>query len=134
MESRSTLPEDFVSIPIDAMLIEQELMNLLENAVVHAKGMTELRLDVTVAAGKACFCVSDDGCGIPHQRMGSLFTGYLDRDQEVSDGKRNGMGIGLFVCASIVRAHGGEICARNLPQGGAAFTFTLDMEDSHEQQ
>ena len=129
-----TIPDDFVSIPMDAMLIEQVLMNLLENAIVHAQGMTALHLDVTLEGGRACFCVRDNGCGIPHHRLNSLFTGYLDRDQEVSDGKRSGMGIGLFVCAAIIRAHGGQIHARNLPEGGAAFTFELDMEDGNEQQ
>lgn len=129
-----TIPEEFVSIPMDAMLIEQVLINLLENAVVHAQGMTELRMTVTLEAGRARFCVADNGCGVPHNRLSSLFTGYLNRDQEVSDGKRTGMGIGLFVCAAIIRAHGGEISARNLPEGGAAFTFALDMEDGDEQQ
>ena len=43
------------------------------------------------------------------------------------------MGIGLFVCAAIVRAHAGKIEACNLPQGGAAFTFALDLEEEDEQ-
>ena len=128
-----SIPDEFVSIPMDAMLIEQVLINILENAVVHARGMTRVRLTVTVEAGRACFCISDDGCGIPAQRLNDLFTGYLDRDQEVSDGQRTGMGIGLFVCAAIIRAHGSEIHACNLPQGGAAFSFALDMEESDEQ-
>ena len=127
------IPDDFVSIPMDAMLIEQVLINILENAVVHAKGMTRLCLTVTVEGGRACFTVSDDGCGIPAQRLSGLFTGYLDRDQAVSDGNRTGMGIGLFVCAAIIRAHGSEIHACNLPEGGAAFRFALDMEESNEQ-
>ena len=128
-----SIPDDFVSIPMDAMLIEQVLINMLENAVVHAQGMKRLCLAVTVEGGKACFTVSDDGCGIPAQRLNGLFTGYLDRDQEVSDGKRTGMGIGLFVCAAIIRAHGSEISACNLPEGGASFSFALDMEESDEQ-
>ena len=127
------IPDEFVSIPMDAMLIEQVMINILENAVVHAKGMTRLRLSVTVENRRACFCISDDGCGIPPQRLNDLFTGYLDRDQEVSDSNRSGMGIGLFVCAAIVRAHGSEIHACNLPEGGAAFRFALDMEESNEQ-
>ena len=77
--------------------------------------------------------MSDDGCGIPVQRLNDLFTGYLDRDQTVSDGRRTGMGIGLFVCAAIVRAHGDEISACNLPEGGAEFRFALDMEEEDEQ-
>lgn len=129
-----TIPDDFVSIPMDAMLIEQVLINLLENAVIHAHGMTRLELIVSLADGRACFCIRDNGCGIPPHRLSGLFTGYLDRDQEVSDGRRTGMGIGLFVCASIVRAHGSEMHACNLPQGGATFSFALDMEESDEQQ
>ncbi|MBR3765289.1 MAG: PAS domain-containing sensor histidine kinase, partial [Clostridia bacterium] len=60
-----SIPDKFVSIPMDAMLIEQVLINILENAVIHARGMTRLCLAVTVDGGKACFCISDDGCGIP---------------------------------------------------------------------
>lgn len=127
------IPEEFVSIPMDAILIEQVLINLLENAVVHALGMTRLQLEVRVAEGKAQFCVRDDGCGIPRDRMERLFTGVLDRDEEPNDGRRSGMGIGLFVCAAIVRAHGGGMHACNLPDGGAAFRFALDMEEKDEQ-
>lgn len=129
-----SLPDEFVSIPMDPMLIEQVLMNILENAVLHAEGMQTLSLNVTLQPNKAAFCIRDDGCGIPRERLSSLFSGYLDRDQTVSDGQRKGMGIGLFVCAAIIRAHGGEITARNLPEGGAAFCFALDMEENNEQQ
>lgn len=128
-----SIPDEFLSIPMDAMLIEQVLINILENAVVHAKGMTRLCLTVTVEDAKACFCISDNGCGIPSHRLNDLFTGYFDRDQEISDGKRSGMGIGLFVCAAIIRAHGSKIHARNLPEGGASFRFSLDMEEIDEQ-
>ena len=129
-----SLPDEFVSIPMDPMLIEQVLMNLLENAVIHAEGMQTLEMSVSLEGQKACFCIRDDGCGIPRERLEKLFTGYLDRDQTVSDGQRKGMGIGLFVCAAIIRAHGGEITAANLPEGGAAFRFALDMEEYDEQQ
>ena len=127
------IPEAFVSIPMDAMLIEQVLVNLLENAVIHAKGMTQLQLEVSLREGKALFCVRDNGCGIPRQRLASLFAGSLGPDESISDGQRTGMGIGLFVCAAIVRAHAGKIEACNLPQGGAAFTFALDLEEEDEQ-
>ena len=129
-----TIPDEFVSIPMDAMLIEQVLINMLENAVVHAQGMTQLRLQVSLEEHRAVFAIIDNGCGIPRHRLGNLFTGYLDRDGELSDGNRKGMGIGRFVCAAIVRAHGSEIHACNRPEGGACFTFALDMEDDDEQQ
>jgi len=122
------LPDTFVSIPMDAMLIQQVLMNLLENAVFHAHGMKNLWLNVTVENRKAIFVVADDGCGILPSRMEGLFTGLLDSEAP-TDNSRSNMGIGLSVCSAIIRAHGGEITAANRPDGGAEFTFALDMED-----
>lgn len=122
------LPDVFVSIPMDAMLIQQVLMNLLENAVFHAHGMKNLWLRVTLQNGKAVFVVADDGCGIPPSRMDGLFTGFLDSEAP-TDNSRSNMGIGLSVCSAIIKAHGSEITAANRPGGGAAFAFALDMED-----
>ena len=100
-------PDDFVSIPMDAMLIEQVLMNLLENAVFHAKGMQNLWLRVKIKGSKAVFSVEDDGCGIPEERLERLFTGLLDSAVPV-DAARNNMGIGLSVCSTIIKAHGAQ--------------------------
>lgn len=122
-------PDDFVSIPMDAMLIEQVLMNLLENAVFHAKGMQNLWLRVKIKGSKAVFSVEDDGCGIPEERLERLFTGLLDSEAP-TDTSRSSMGIGLSVCRTIIKAHGSDIRAENRRSGGAAFSFTLDMEEN----
>ena len=122
------IPEEFVSIPMDPVLIEQVLMNLLENAVFHARGMRNLWLRVELKSRKAVFYVEDDGCGIPPDRMDYLFTGLLDSEAPV-DSTRNNMGIGLSVCRTIIKAHGGELKAANRPGGGAAFSFALEMEE-----
>lgn len=127
------IPDNFISIPMDAMLIEQVLTNMLENAVNHAHGMTELILSVEQRGNRAYFAVQDDGCGISADRMKMLFTGYLDRIDQPLDGTRHNMGIGLSVCSAIVKAHGSEIIVKNLPTGGAKFTFSLEMEDTDEQ-
>ena len=121
------LPEETVSIPMDPILIEQVLMNLLENAVFHAHGMEHLWLSVEVQGNRAVFRVADDGCGIPAERMSGLFTGLLD-SAAPTDTSRSNMGIGLSVCSAIVKAHGSEIQAGNRPAGGAEFCFALDME------
>jgi len=126
------IPEDIVLIPMDAMLIEQVLTNILENAVNHAKGMTKLSLTVTITNNHAVFCISDNGCGIPEDRIHNIFTGYLDRNTSPADGSRSNMGIGLSVCAAIIKAHGSEIHASNNPSGGVSFSFALEMEDCHE--
>ena len=122
------IPEEFISIPMDAMLIGQVLINLLENAVDHAKGMTSLQLIVEKENEQAVFGIIDDGCGIPKEQLERIFTGYLEHKQIPVDGNRNNMGIGLSVCATIVKAHGGRIWAENRSQGGVAFYFTLEME------
>ena len=123
------IPEEFISIPMDAMLIEQVLINILENAVDHATGMTELKLSVTTKDTFAFFCISDNGCGISADRIDKIFTGYLDRDTSPADGSRSNMGIGLSVCAAIIKAHGSEIHAENNPSGGASFSFALELEN-----
>lgn len=127
------IPEEFVSIPMDAMLIEQVLINMMENAVDHATGMKRMGLRVRVEQNRARFCVWDDGCGISEERKKDLFTGYLERGESPTDGTRKNMGIGLSVCATIIKAHGGEITAENRREGGAAFYFTLEMEEGYEQ-
>lgn len=129
------IPEEFVSIPMDPILIEQVLINILENAVDHAKGMTELTLEVSLQKDEALFCISDNGCGIAEDRLKNLFTGYLDREYETeaADSSRNNMGIGLSVCATIIKAHGSEIYAENRKEGGAAFYFALKREESNEE-
>lgn len=128
------IPEEFVSIPMDPVLIEQVLMNLLENAVFHAHGMQNLWLTVRLNHRKAIFCVADDGCGISEERLNHLFTGFLD-SKAPTDTSRGNMGIGLSVCSTIIKAHGSEIKAENRPGGGAQFSFALEMEEnSHVEQ
>ena len=116
-------------IPMDAILIEQVLVNLLENAVFHAKGMTKLILRVFTLGDQAVFEVEDDGCGIKKDRIHTIFSGYLGEIDQNSDDKKRNMGIGLSVCATIIKAHGGDISAENRKDGGAIFRFMLDKED-----
>ena len=123
------IPETFVSIPMDSVLIEQVLMNLLENAVFHARGMQNLWLRVEIKNKNAVFIIEDDGCGISEERMNHLFTGLLDSEAP-ADSARSNMGIGLSVCRTIVKAHESELKAENRPGGGAAFSFSLKMEES----
>ena len=128
------IPDEFMSIPMDPILIQQVLMNIMENAVVHAKEMTRIDLIVRVEGNFVVFEVADDGCGIPEDKLQHLFTGYRERDIDApTDGSRNNMGIGLSVCSTIIKAHGGNIYAKNKSDGGALFGFTLEREDINEQ-
>ncbi|MBQ8298174.1 MAG: PAS domain-containing sensor histidine kinase [Ruminococcus sp.] len=124
------IPEDMVIIPMDAILIEQVLVNLLENAVRHAAGMTELSLRVFTVGNRVIFEVEDNGCGLAPEHLKNIFSGYYERREELADGQKKNAGIGLSVCAAIIKAHGGDIRAENVRTGGALFRFTLDMEET----
>ena len=122
------LPDDFIVIPMDSMLIQQVLTNLLENAVLHAEGMTHLTLRVFTLGRRAVFEVIDNGCGIPKEQLKRLFSGTTLAQDTSSSGK-HGMGIGLSVCAAIIKAHGGEIKAESTPGEGTTIRFWLETEE-----
>ena len=125
-----SVPDELLMVPMDAILIEQVLANLMENAVNHGKNATRICLSVYTKGTDAIFSVQDDGQGIAPSQIPLLFTGIShSSDNRTVDGKRN-MGLGLTVCKAIVRAHGGEIIGRNLPDRGAEFAFSLPLEKS----
>ena len=119
------VPDDLVIIPMDPILIEQVILNILQNAVHHAKGMTKIDMSVSVAHDRAVFSICDDGCGIEKDRLDKIFVGYFADGENGSDTKRGNAGIGLSVCETIIKAHGGSISAENLPLKGAKFSFDL---------
>lgn len=122
------LPDEMLMARMDPILIEQVIVNLLENVVMHAQGASRAELTVERRGDECVLSVLDDGCGIPQSAMPHLFDGYLTRaEHPLSDATRS-MGIGLSVCMSIVRAHGGTLRAENRPSGGAALRFTLPID------
>jgi len=127
---RVHLPEELMMVPMDPLLMEQVLVNLMENAVIH--GETK-HVDVTLSGDEdtAVFTVADDGKGIPQTLLSRLFDGAARSDRG-KDGKRS-MGIGLSVCRTIVLAHGGEIRGENRPEGGAVFTVALPMKGDDDE-
>ena len=120
---RILLPEEFIMIPMDAMLIEQVLINLLENAVYHAGSSEPVECGVQIGRDEVTFQVTDQGVGIPEDKLTAIFDGTGHTENSVADGHK-GMGIGLSICKTIVTAHGGTIGARNHGHG-AQFYFTL---------
>ena len=127
------IPDEMILIPMDAILIEQVIVNILENAVQHAEGMTYLLLRVFVLGNKAIFEIADNGCGITPAHFETLFSGYCAQPKEIADSQKKNAGIGLSVCATIIKAHGGSIAAENQKAGGAVFRFTLDTEEVHNE-
>ena len=123
------IPEDVVVVSVDTILIEQVLMNLLENAVFHAENMTHILFRVFTSGQKVIFEIADDGCGIKADKLKHIFSGDFESSETSADAKKRNAGIGLSVCATIIKAHDGEISAENRRNGGALFRFVLKKED-----
>ena len=128
------IPYEVIMIPMDAILIEQVIVNILENAVHHAGDFTKLSLKVFTIDKKAIFEITDNGSGISHEKLDRIFMGYNDKAEDTSDTRSRNAGIGLSVCATIVKAHGGDITAENAKEGGATFRFSLLTEDASDEQ
>lgn len=125
------LPEDLLIVPMDPLLIQQVLSNLLENAVTHGKTTSCVTVSLRQKDEMVRITVTDNGCGIPPERMDNIFEGHVTAQQ--GDIKRN-MGIGLSVCRTIIRAHGGTITAQNSSAGGAEFCVELPMKEEIEDE
>ena len=117
------IPESFIMVPMDAMLIEQVINNLLENAHFHSGSEKPIELKVRTENGVLYITIKDHGKGIDPKRLPTLFDGGGVNTNESGDSHK-GMGIGLSICKTIINAHGGTIQAANHADG-AMFTFTL---------
>lgn len=130
MPVRVMLPDEILLIPMDATLIEQVLVNLMENVVIHAKGASQISVKVSRQdEHTALFCVEDDGMGIDKDILPKLFEELFPHAKENNADGRRSMGIGLSACMSIVKAHGGNMYAHNRPAGGVSVCFVLPMEE-----
>jgi K+-sensing histidine kinase KdpD len=115
---------------------EQLLVSICRSALVigmsataDSPSATEIFIEIRKDARRIWLTVADNGDGIPPQLLGVLFDGYLPLGAVEASDRSCHMGIGLSVCRAIVRAHGGEIYARNKIDGGAEFRFWLPAEE-----
>lgn len=120
---RVELPSDPVSVPCDAVLLEQVFINLVENAVKYSSGEIEIR--AALGTDEVAVDVSDRGPGIAIGEEERIFEKFHRTGRE---GSREGVGLGLTICRAIVSAHGGAIWALNRHGGGATFRLTLPLE------
>lgn len=133
-EIEVSIPDSLLLVPMDAKLIAQVLVNLLDNAVQHTPEDKEICISVTEqpAENAVTFTVADQGCGIPQNQLSKVFQMFYTTSKKESSSKQ-GVGLGLAICQSIIEAHGGQIQAQNRADGGAAFIFTLPLgEDTHD--
>ncbi|HVI39920.1 MAG TPA: DUF4118 domain-containing protein, partial [Anaerovoracaceae bacterium] len=121
------VPDELLMIPMDGTLIEQVLINLLENAIKHSPEDSAVEVEVKLDDKFALFEVRDHGEGISEEDFPYLFESYVPNGKRSSDSSR-GMGIGLSICRSIIKAHNGKLEAANRNEGGAVFLFRLPLE------
>lgn len=122
------VPQEVLIVPMDAKLIEQVLINLLDNATKHAPPDSEISVSAVKKENMAVFSVADRGGGIAAPDLPNIFKMFYTTRSGEADAQR-GVGLGLTICEAIIKAHGGTIEGHNRTDGqGAEFVFTLPME------
>ena len=134
LQIKTVIPDEFVTAPMDPLLIKQVLLNLIENAYFHARSTKPLECTLSSTEDAIEFCIRDYGTGIAPDRLSSIFDAVPSAPSSAAStvDTRKGMGIGLSICKAIANAHNGEITARNHAEG-AEFRFTIPKEEIHHE-
>lgn len=120
--------DELLPANMDAQLIVQVVVNLVNNAVTHTQDGSQIRIVTGRVGSFAYISVADNGPGVSEQDKAHIFEPYYSSGRAIADGRR-GVGLGLSVCRSIVDAHGGELRVEDVVPQGAKFTFTLPLAD-----
>ncbi len=115
-------------VPMDALLIEQVLVNLLDNAMKYTPPGTPIDLTASVREGWFTIELDDHGQGVSEGDLPQLF----DKFYRGSHKDKSGAGLGLPICKGMVEIHGGTISAENRPGGGMRFKFSLPLRPDGE--
>src|SRR5690606_30399029 len=115
-EVQVTLPPELPLLPLDEVLFEQLILNLLENACKHTPAGISVRVAARVQNGRVVVEVADRGPGLPAGEEETIFEKFV----RGSKAKTQGFGLGLAICRAIAAAHAGDITAENRPEIGRA--------------
>lgn len=109
----------------DKRRIEQVLINFLSNAIKYSVNRPCITIDIQYESDSVSVFVTDCGIGIPENRQKHVF----DKFYRVEESSVNfqGLGIGLYICAEIIKQHNGTIGVRSAPTGGSTFYFSLPL-------
>ena len=118
--------DELLLAKMDAKLIVQVIINLVENAIKYTSCDTLIRITAKKEGKNVAVSVIDNGPGIPEEMKPRVFDMFYTGENKIVDSRRS-LGLGLALCRSIISAHGGEITlVDNHPQG-CKFTFTLPL-------
>jgi two-component system, OmpR family, sensor histidine kinase KdpD len=118
------LADDLALVPLDPVLVEQVLINLIENVTKYTPPGSPIEIAARAIGGEVRVEVNDRGPGVPPADAERVFDKFY-RAKEVEGG---GVGLGLTICRGIVTAHGGRMWVEPRDGGGASFRFTLPLE------
>lgn len=114
-----------LQIHADEQQIDQVLVNLVNNAVKYAPGSKEITITITKLEDTAKIAITDHGPGVLPEKIPHLFDRYYRADY--SGLQFSGLGLGLYICAEIIKKHGGEIGVDSVVNKGSTFWFTLPL-------
>jgi two-component system, OmpR family, sensor histidine kinase KdpD len=120
------LPGDLPLVPLDGVLIEQVLVNLLDNALKHTPPGAAIEVRARASASEVTIEVADRGPGLPAGTERQVFEKFFRAQPDQRE--RGSVGLGLAICRGMVEAHGGRIWAENREGGGVAFRFALPLD------
>lgn len=120
--------DDLLLAKMDAKLIVQVIINLVDNAIKYTPRGSEIRISTFRKDNWAVISVSDDGPGISDENKKQIFDMFYTGSNRVADSRRS-LGLGLSLCKSIINAHGGSISVSDNVPHGTVFTFTLPAEE-----
>ena len=120
--------DELLLAKMDAKLIVQVIINLVENAIKYTPYGTSIRIVAKKEAKAVAVSVIDNGPGIPKEIKPRVFDMFYTGENKVADSRRS-LGLGLALCKSIINAHGGEITLTDNQSQGCNFTFTLPLEE-----
>ena len=120
--------DDLLLAKMDAKLIVQVIINLVDNAIKYTPQGSEIQISTFREENWAVISVADNGSGIPDENKKQIFDMFYTGSNRVVDSRRS-LGLGLSLCKSIINAHGGSISVSDNVPHGTVFTFTLPAEE-----
>jgi len=111
----------------DEMRLEQVVINFITNAIKYAPGTNQVNVTINIRDGKLYLAVKDFGIGISSEQQEKIFDKFY-RVEENSH-RFNGLGIGLYICAEIIKRHGGTIGVNSVPDEGSEFYFIIPITE-----
>lgn len=122
------IENEFMMAKMDASLIVQVLINLINNAIKHTPNGSVIQITAYQRKTEIIVQVKDNGNGIPKEKQDHLFEMFNTLDNLSGDSRR-GMGLGLALCKSIIHAHNGKIVMYDNDPCGSIFEFTLEASE-----